>query len=60
MDVLLLIITLIITYYDTCFYIIITCFTDPLIPIATAIMDPLLPAITRSILGNDGLIITYY
>ena len=34
--------------------------TKSLLPIITVIMDPLLPIITRSIIGNNGFIITYY
>ena len=32
----------------------------PLLPIITVIMGSLLPIITRSIIGNNGFIITYY
>ena len=34
--------------------------TKSLLPIITVIMDPLLHIITRSIMGNNGSIITYY
>ena len=34
--------------------------TVPLLPIITVIMGSLLPIITRSIIGNNGFIITYY
>ena len=34
--------------------------TKSLLPVITVIMDPLLPIITRSIIGINGYIITYY
>ena len=49
---------LIITHYYICYYIIVT--SKSLLPIITVIMDPLLPIITRSIMCNNGSIITYY
>ena len=50
---LLLIITSVIT-------LLLPIITKSLLPIFTVIMDPLLLIITRSKIGNNGLIITYY
>ena len=51
---------IIITYYYICYYIIITCYFCNNEPIITAIMGPLLPIFTRSLMGNNGFIITHY
>ena len=59
MVVFLPIITSIITYYYLCYYVIIPIFMVPLSPIITVKMGSLLPIITRSIIGNNGFIITY-
>ena len=63
MVVLLPIITSIITYYYviiTSLLRIITVIMSPLLRIITVIMSPLLRIITRSIIRNNGFIITYY
>ena len=59
---------IIITYVITWLLLIITyviasllhIITNSLLPIITVIMESLLPIITRSIIGNNGFIITYY
>jgi len=51
---------IIITYYYICYYIIITCYFCNNEPIITVIMGPLLPIFTRSLMGNNGFIITHY
>ena len=51
---------IIITYYYICYYIIITCYFCNNEPIITVIMGPLLPIFTRSLIGNNGFIITHY
>ena len=43
-----------------CSYIIVTYYYKSFLPIIMVIMDPLLSIITRSIIGNNGSIITYY
>ena len=62
---------IIIFYYYTCYNVIMTyyyiyyciifsyyyCHSEPII---TVIMDPLLHIFTRSLMGNNGFIITYY
>ena len=51
---------IIITYYYICYYIIITCYSSNNETIITVIMGPLLPIFTRSLMGNNGFIITHY
>ena len=48
------------TYYYACYYIIFTCYSCNNEPINTVTMDPLLPIFTRSLMGNNGFIITHY
>ena len=54
------IITFIITYYYICYYIIITYYYSNNEPIITVIMNSFLPIITRSIIGINEFINTYY
>ena len=49
-----------ITHYYICSYIIITYYYQVLLPIIMEKMGSLLPIITRSIMGNNGFISTYY
>ena len=60
MVLLLLNITVIISYYYIGYNVIITYITVPLLPIITVIMGSLLPIITRSTISNNGFIFTYY
>ena len=51
--------TLLMHFY-ICYYISFTCYYCNNEPIITVIMGSLLPIITRSIMGNNGFIITHY
>ena len=51
---------LIITHYYICYYIIITYYYQVIITYYYSNNNPLLLIITRSIIGNNGSIITYY
>ena len=48
------------TYYYICYYVIITCCSCNNEPIITVKMGPLLLIFTRSLMGNNGFIITHY